>query len=126
MKNLIISTIAGFIAYFLLGWLFYGIIFTDIHPENPDSSMLNIALGCFFYALLIAYIWCYWANLKDFVSGLKAGVIFGFISSLSTTFFMFSNKEMDMNVFGKELFIMTISTAIIGGVIALVNGKLSK
>ena len=50
-KSLIYSTITGTIVYFLLGWLFYGILFTDLYPANEEHSMLFVFFGCLFYVL---------------------------------------------------------------------------
>jgi len=35
-KPFLLSTLAGTIAYFLLGWLFYGILFKDLYPAEQD------------------------------------------------------------------------------------------
>lgn len=42
-RFLISGTIAG-IAYFLLGWLFYGIIFKDFFPKNGNKNTAFIFL----------------------------------------------------------------------------------
>ena len=44
-KNLLFSGIAGTIVYFLLGWLFYGILFPDLVNEGESTSLLYIFLG---------------------------------------------------------------------------------
>ncbi len=53
-KQLFLSGIAGFVVYFLLGWLAYGILFTE--ETTGEESMLFIALGCLFYAFVYATI----------------------------------------------------------------------
>lgn len=125
VKNFLAASLAGFIVYYLLGYVFYGVLFPNIHPSSEQTNMLLIALGCLFYAVLIAYIWCQWAGFKDWMSGLKAGAIIGLIGSISSTCFMFSNMEMNTMSFIQEILIMTVSSAAIGAVVAMVNGKMS-
>ena len=58
-KNFLASGLAGGIVYFLLGWLFFGILFVDLFPSQPEEdtqTMLMILLGCITYGLFIAYI----------------------------------------------------------------------
>ena len=48
-KSFILSAIAGTVTYFLLGWLFYGILFPDFYPkEGGEDSLAFIFMGCFF------------------------------------------------------------------------------
>lgn len=85
-KQLFLSGIAGFVVYFLLGWLAYGILFTE--ETTGEESMLFIALGCLFYAFVYATIFTRWANISTFSTGLKAGAILGLLYELSWKFFM--------------------------------------
>ncbi len=39
VKNFIVGGIVGGIVDFLLGWLFYGMLFKDIFPESPDMKI---------------------------------------------------------------------------------------
>lgn len=126
LKNFTVASIVGFIVYYILGAIFYGFLFPNIHPSGEYTNMFLIALGCLFYSILIAFIWCQWAGFKDWMSGLKAGSMVGLIGSASSTCFMFSSMEMNVNNFIAEILIMTISTAVIGAVIAFVNGKMSQ
>ena len=54
-KNFLVSGLAGGIADFLLGWLFYGIVFVDAFPQPEEStnSMVMILLGC----ITFGYLW---------------------------------------------------------------------
>ena len=48
-KTFVISGLVGGVVDWLLGWLFYGIIFADTfpQPEEGTDAMLYITLGCF-------------------------------------------------------------------------------
>ena len=84
-KNFIGSGIAGGIANFFLGWLFYGIIFKDSFPQPDESSnaMILIALGSITFGLFIAYIFTKWAQISTVSSGAKAGAVIGFFHVIS-------------------------------------------
>lgn len=121
-KQLFLSGIAGFVVYFLLGWLAYGILFTE--ETTGEESMLFIALGCLFYAFLYATIFTRWANISTFSTGLKAGAILGLLYELSWKFFM-TTGAIDVLPFLKGLIINVLMTALMAGVVAYVNGKTS-
>ena len=121
-KSFILSGIAGTIVSFLLGFLFYGYLFTDLYPD--ESCMLFILLGCLFYAFSFALIYDRWANISTFNTGAKAGFLIGLLWTLSMNFFMYSSESnLDSN-FLLLVAIDAVSAAIMGGVIALVIGKL--
>ena len=123
ISNFIAGSIVGAIVYFLLGGLAYGVLFTDIYPENPDESMRFIFLGCLFYAFTFALIFSRWAHISTFDSGAKAGFLIGLLWSLSMNFFMYASMDVLASNFAMSIAIDTVSAAIMGGVIALVIGK---
>ncbi len=122
-KSFFLSGIVGTIVCFLLGFLFYGLLFTDIYPESPNESMLFIFLGCLFYAFTFALIFNRWAHISTFDSGAKAGFLIGLLWSLSMNFFMYASIDVLASNFAISIAIDTVSAAIMGGVIALVVGK---
>ncbi len=121
-KKFIISGFLGGFADFLLGSLFYGILFKDIYPNS--NNMLLIALGCFTYGFFVSYIFNRWAGISVLTSGLKAGAVIGLFYGLLTNFFMFSSKSLDYNLFIKDVLISIVVSAIVGLVVAFSNGKI--
>lgn len=122
-KSFILSGIAGTVVSILLGFLFYGLLFTDLHPDGSEPYMLFIILGCLFYAFAFALIYNRWANISTFNLGAKAGFLIGLLWTLSMNFFMYSSdSSLDSN-FLLLVAIDAVSAAIMGGVIALVIGK---
>ncbi len=121
-KKFIISGFLGGIAYFLLGWLFYDILFKDIYPNN--SNILLIALGCFTYGFFVSYIFNRWAGISVLASGLKAGAVIGLFYGLMTNFFMFSSKNLDYSLFITDVLISIVLSAIVGLVVAFSSGKI--
>ena len=126
-KNFLISGLVGGIVDFLLGFLFYGLIFKDSfeQPEEGSNALVLIFLGCLVFALFIAYIFTKWAQISTAATGAKAGAVIGLFVSV---FYNFFNMAMDsgatVKMFALDVAISIVMTAIIGAVIAIVNGKL--
>jgi hypothetical protein len=123
-KNFIIGGVLGGLTNFLLGWIFYGNIFKDIYPENENTNLSFIFLGCMTFGLLISYIYTKWAGINNPTTGFSAGAIIGLFNALSMNFFMFSNKPLNMQNFAIDVLITVFIGACIGAVVALVNGRL--
>ena len=122
-KSFFLSGTVGTIVCFLLGFIFYGLIFTDLHPEDVEPCMLFIFLGCLFYAFTFALIFSRWAHISTFDSGGKAGFLIGLLWSLSVNFFMSSSSGILDSNFVIMIAIDSVSAAIMGGMIVLVIGK---
>ena len=120
-KSFILSGIAGTVVSFLLGFLFYGFVFTDLHPDGSEPCMLFIFLGCLFYAFLIAYVFCKLAQLTSFKTGFTAGLVMGILYAMVWYFFM--NWEFKPMAIIEEIIIGGLMTAVLGGAVAYVNGK---
>jgi hypothetical protein len=125
-KNFVLAGIAGGITDFLLGWLFYGIVFIDYFHNEQMPNLAHIFLGCLTFGFLMSYILVRWANLVTFLAGLKVGAVIGLLLGLMNNFFMYSEKAMDTEKFAFDVLIGITMGAIVGGVVALVNGMLSK
>ena len=126
-KNFIISGLVGGIVDFLLGWLFYGIIFADFfpQPEETPNMLALIFLGCITFGLFLAYVYLKWAQIATAASGAKAGVIIGFFMGLYFNFFnMAMHSDATIQMFIMDVAISIVMTAIIGAIIGAVNGKL--
>lgn len=127
-KNFLVAGVVAGIVYFLLGWLFYGILFVDYFPEQPEEStktMVLIFLGCLTYGLFIAYIFTKWAQISTAGTGLKAGAVIGLFIALFYNFFnMAMISETTYEMFAMDTAITVISTAIIGAIAGAINGKI--
>ncbi len=126
-KNFLIAGIVGGIVDFLLGWLFYGIIFVDTfpQPEESSSTMLFIFLGCLTFGLFVSYIYTQWAQISTLATGAKAGAIIGLFIGLFYNFFNLAMQPgTTMELAALDVGISVVMTAIIGAVIGAINGKL--
>lgn len=123
-KNFIVGGIVGGIVNFLLGWVFYGKLFPNIYPESPEMKLEFIALGCFTFGFFVSYIFNKWARISNPMSGLYAGAIIGLFNGLSTNFFFYSSKALNVQNMITDVVICTVTGAIIGAAVAFVNGKM--
>jgi len=124
VKNFLVAGIAGGIVNFLLGWVFYGMLFKDIYPEGEEMNLVFTFLGCLTSGFFVAFIFTKWAGITMPVTGLKAGAIIGFFTSLSMNFFMYSNKAVNYQNIALDVVISIVIGAIIGAAVALILGKM--
>ncbi|HEX9825256.1 MAG TPA: hypothetical protein VGA80_01565 [Flavobacteriaceae bacterium] len=126
-KNFLVSGLAGGIADFLLGWLFYGMIFKDSFPQPEENSnaLVMIFLGCITFGLFIAYIFTKWAQITTAATGAKAGAVIGLFLALFFNFFnMAMTSDVAMQTVALDVAITIVLSAIVGAVVGAVNGKL--
>lgn len=127
------GTLFGGIAYFLLGWLVYGILMMDFSLANynqcmnrPEADMIWWAMivSNLVYALFLTLI-LKWSGAKGLIDGLKTGALIGLLFSLTLDLSFYSMTTM-FNSFGAlivDLIVSTIMAAVIGAVIVLLWGK---
>jgi hypothetical protein len=124
VKNFLVAGIIGGIVDFLLGWVFYGMLFKNIYPETPEMKLEFIFLGCITFGLLVSYIFTKWAGITNPLTGLSAGAVIGFINGLSMNFFMYSNTPLNTQNLIIDVGITTVTGALVGVTVAFVNGKM--
>jgi len=124
-KNFIIGGIAGGIVDYLLGWLFYGILFMDFFGGGQPENMLFIVLGCMSFGFFVSYIFTKWAHITTATTGLKAGAVLGLFEGLQSNFFNHSMEAApNYQHIALDMAIMIVMGAFVGMVIAMVHGKL--
>ncbi|MFZ1705576.1 MAG: hypothetical protein WAT79_14600 [Saprospiraceae bacterium] len=123
-KNFLISSIAGSVVYFLLGWVFYGMLFKDIYPAGEEQNLMFVYLGCLTFCLLVGYIFTKWAGITQLMTGLYAGALIGLLYGLSMNFFMYSSMTPNMTNMITDVAINAVTGGLAGAVIAYVNGKM--
>ena len=123
VTKFLLGTLVGGIVYFLLGWLIYGILFTNIYPPSETQNMLFMVLGSFAYAALLAYVFNKWAGISTWATGAKAGAIIGFFAALWMIFFMYSGMEANYQNMAIDAVLNIVIGAIVGASVAMVSGK---
>ncbi|MBK6545589.1 MAG: hypothetical protein IPO78_03700 [Saprospiraceae bacterium] len=120
----IIAAVIGGLSSFLLGWLFYGILFKDALAGmcgsatgvmRADDQMVfwALALGNVVIGYLVAYIFSNWAGINTFIGGAKAGALLGLLFSLGFDLIMYATSNITtLNGVFLDVLIQTIMWAI--------------
>ncbi len=130
LVRILVAGIAGAAAMFFGGWIIFGLLLMgyfqstmtelarSVMNTEPNFAMLipsHLILGC-----LYAFIFDYWASIRNFAAGAKGGAILLAVTSLAT--------DLQMAAFFKEMhtgspFLMFLVNFVASGVLgALVGG----
>lgn len=126
-KSFLISGSVGGIINFLLGWLFYGILFSESFPSDGNENMVFLFLGCLTFGLFVSYIFTKWAAIALATTGLMAGAVIGLFMALYMNFFANSMKltqDINIPIMALDVAITMVMSALTGAGIAFVIGKL--
>lgn len=126
------GTIFGGIAFFILGWLVYGILLSGFMAANSNDCanrpmeemiMWTMILSNLVLGLLLTLI-LKWSGAKGVADGIKTGALFGLLMSLTMDLMMYSMTTMyNFTALIVDVVTMTILLAIVGLVIVLTWGK---
>lgn len=123
-KKFLFGALAGGIVYFLLGFLFYGVLFKNIYPSSEEDHMLFVFLGCMTFGFMLSYL-LNKMGVNDCKLGASRGAIFGFMLGLYSNFFMYSGMAINYTNLVLDVIIMTVMGAITGALIGFVFKKLN-
>jgi hypothetical protein len=127
------GTVFGGIAYFLLGWLVWGILLMDFFSANmnqcasrPMGEMVwwAIILSNLVMALLLTLV-LNWAKAKSIVDGLKYGALFGLLfgAGIGLSYWSMSTMYLNAGAMVTDILVSTAVMAIMGLVIVLTWGR---
>lgn len=132
IQKLLIGGIVGGVAFFLLGWLFYGILLMDFMREHhgltagyerPMPMMLYLVIGNLLSGFLLTYIFIK-ANVNSLANGLITGGVIGLLLSASYDTLMYATTTlMSRTMIAADVAVAVVMSAIAGGVIAMVIRK---
>lgn len=137
-KKFLLGAVSGGIAFFLLGYLIYGMALMSFFAEHAGSatgamkSMEEMAwwaliLGNLSLGALLSYIFVKWANISSFGTGASGGAAIGFFMSLSFDMTSFATTNMmDLTGAFADVAVGTVMTAIAGGCVGAVLGMGNK
>lgn len=139
LTRVLAATVAGGIAFFILGFLIYGLLLDPMVMKpnmNPDAlKLMNetpvwipLVLANLVSALLLAYIFDKWAGIRTFMGGLQGGAIVMFLIALSFQLMFVAFMKMSNNYIPAVADVVgsTVMGAIGGGVIGQVLGMMNK
>jgi hypothetical protein len=131
--KLAISTIVTGIVLFLLGGLFYMLIFGDYFAEHyeafmrpeDDFKLWAIAVGCLIQAYMLSLIYSRYfvkrsTPLRD---GLAFGFLAGFFLAAPYVFFMWASMNVTWRPIVVDAAIMGFMIVVAGMIIGLIYGK---
>lgn len=134
LKKFSLGTLAGGVAFFVLGFLIYGVALADFMASNAGTAtgvtkepmeMWALILGNLAYAALLTYIFMQWANISTFATGAKAGAIIGLLVAVYFDFLTYSMMNLsNMTGLIVDIVVFTIISALVGGVVGLALGKI--
>src|SRR4030095_7296718 len=130
--KVLLATLAGSIAAFLLGWIVYGILLMNVMTENTivyaglmkePPNLVGIFLAGVCMAWLMAYIFYRWAGISDFAKGFMGGLIISFpiVLNYDISFYSFFNLY-STSWLVMDVIVSTLFYGIIGGIIGWVLG----
>jgi hypothetical protein len=131
--KLIISTILTAIVTFLLGWLFYGMLFLDyfnehmgqfMRPEH-DFKMWAIIVGSILKAFMMSIIYAkyFMKGVSPAKEGLKFGLMIGLLLAMPYIFFYWGGMKVAWQPVLIDGLILGFMTVVAGFVIGQVYGK---
>jgi len=130
-KIFLVGLITAIFSFFL-GWLIFGIIMKGYQAYQLDGVMKmdtemvwwamilsNLLWGWFF-----AYVFINWANISTWFSGLKAGVVIGFLTGAAFDFGLFSMTNLfSLSGVFTDVLLNAVYCGIIGAFVGWISGK---
>jgi hypothetical protein len=105
VKNFLIGTVAGFVMYNILGYLFYQVLFPNLYPSSGETNMMLVTLGCLFAAMMYAFVYSNIGGASSLKSAAINGAGIGGLNALGMNCFMYSNMPLNTNNMVTDIFI---------------------
>lgn len=130
--KVLLAALAGGVASFLLGWLFYGILLEDFMKQNMMEGVMKdetsmgwgpLIVGNLAFGLLLALIYNRWAGISTFKSGAIGGAWVGLLMAFGYDMVSLGTSNvMNMTAALVDPLVSAVMTAIVGGVVGWVLG----
>jgi len=127
------GTLFGGIAYFLIGWLVYGVLLynffspmTNTCANRPEGEMVwwAMVLSNLLIALFLT-LFLKWSGARVIVDGLKTGALFGALFTATIDLSLYSMTTMYKSLLPVVIETLTsaVVMAVVGMIIVLTWGK---
>lgn len=133
MKRMLIGTIAGGVAFFILGGLIYGVLLAGSYEANLGSAIGVVRDVPVWWALIVSqlgmgavltYVFLH-ADVATGSDGLKIGAVFGLLFGIAIAFDLYSvTNWSNMTVAFVEPVVTTVRIALAGTVIGWTLGRM--
>jgi hypothetical protein len=134
MKRLTIGSIVGLVALYIIGVVFWEMIFADFFAANAGSAegvdreqkiIWAVALGTLFYAALVTLMLEARSGATSIVDGVKVGALVGFLLWGTADFILFGYMNLNnLTATIADSVLEAVRGGIAGAVIAAVLGKI--
>jgi len=121
---MIVAGVLGGVAFFLLGWLIWGIVLMDMMSQYSNAScmkpeaemnMMYMVIANLIWGFAFAYIFSNWSGAKSFSSGLVPGAIISVLIGVS--FDLYSLAMTTMMTSTTPVFINIAANIVVGGIV---------
>jgi hypothetical protein len=124
--KIIRGTVFGGIAFFMLGWLVWGILLAGVMETFYNTSLNRPQTEMIWWAViasnlvlaLLLTLSLKWYGAKSFVDGLKIGALVGVLYALTADLGMYSMTTMITNLTG--VIVDALAYAVVAGVAGLI------
>lgn len=134
-SRLLIGGIVGGVAFFLLGFLIYGILLADFMAVHYNDCMQRtedqfawwaMIASNFVFGLFLALL-MEWNKSDNLTDGLKTGLIIGFLTALAWDLSFWSMSTMFYSREGAvvDVLVSTAYVGAVGAIIGFVRGKVN-
>ncbi len=135
MRKMLIGTVAGGVAFFLLGGLIYEVLLGGFYRANLGSATgvlrelpiwWAMVVSQLALAAVVTYVFLH-ANVATASDGLRTGAIVGLLLGITMSFDLYSvTNWSNMTVAFVEPFVWAVRTALAGAVIGWTLGMGSR
>jgi len=131
-KKFLTGTLVGGIAFFFIGYLFYGVALMGFFAQHsgggPGKSMEEMVwwaliLGNMAQGALLTYIFIKWANISSFAAGASAAATIGLLIGLGMNMIRFATSNaFDLTASLADVGVVAALNGLAGGIIGAVLG----
>lgn len=134
-NKILVAGIVGGIAAFILGFLTWGLALNSFMEQNmgsasgvmkdeADFNWIAMVLGHLSWGMLFAIVFGRWAGISTFATGAKAGAVLGFLISFTYDMINLGSTNLTTTTGAiVDIVAMTIVSAIVGGIVAMMLGR---
>lgn len=135
-NRFVLSGIAGGIAFFLLGYLAYGVLLVDLLNEHtgsaigvgrPEVVFWAIGLGNLCWGFILAYVLINFANVNNAAGGVMPGAILGLLAAGSFDLVLYGTTNLyDFTAIVVDIITFAILSGFSGAAVGAVAGAGTK
>ncbi len=133
-KKVLIGGIVGGIAYFLMGWLIYGVLLMDFMTSNSTAGVMKtqdqfiwsaLVVSNLIYGLLMSYVINAVGHITSSGKGAITAATTGLLVVAGYDLGMYATSNVStMNVVLADIAAVTVMSFIAGAIIVMVSNKI--